>query len=90
MKEFYEIFRSNSGYVSCNNYDLVYLKGFHSGILKLFEENFHQGIKLHIIYFSLTDINMRTVMVLFSIYLPSMHTSKSASDIHYWPKLVIM
>ena len=30
-------------------------KDFHSGILKLFERRFHQGIKLHIIYFNLTD-----------------------------------
>ena len=33
-------------------------KDLHSGILKLFERNFHQGIKLHIIYICLTDINM--------------------------------
>ena len=38
-------------------YNLVYL-GFHSGILKLFEGNFHQSIKLHVINFSLTDINI--------------------------------
>ena len=30
-------------------------KDFHSGILRLSEGNFHQGIKLHIIYFSLTE-----------------------------------
>ena len=30
-------------------------KDFHSGILKLFERRFHQGSKLHIIYFNLTD-----------------------------------
>ena len=40
-------------------------KDFHSGIMKLFEGNFRQGIKLHIIYFSLTDINTRTVIILF-------------------------
>ena len=40
-------------------------KDFRSGILKLFEGNFHQGIKLHIIYFSLTDISIRTVIILF-------------------------
>ena len=49
-------------------------KDFHSGILKVFEGIFHQGIKLHIIYFSLTDINIRTVIILFSIHLPSIHT----------------
>ena len=55
-------------------------KDFRSGILKLFEGNFHQGIKLHIIYFSLTDISIRTVIILFSIHLPSIHTPKSSSD----------
>ena len=49
-------------------------KDFHSGILKLFERNFHQDIKLHIICFSLTDINIKTVTILFSIHLPSIHT----------------
>ena len=55
-------------------------KDFHSGILKLFEGNFHQGIKLHIIYFSLTDISIKTVIILFSIHLHSIHTHKSSSD----------
>ena len=41
-----------------------------SGILKLFEGNFYQDIKLHIIYFSLTDINVGTVIISSSIYLP--------------------
>ena len=40
----------------------------------LFEESFHQGVKLHIIYFNLTDINTRTVIILFSIHSPSIHT----------------
>ena len=53
---------------------------FHSGILKLSEGNFRQGIKLHIIYFSLSDINIRTVIILFSIHLPSIRTLKSWSD----------
>ena len=47
----------------------MYLKDFHSGILKLFEGNFHQGIKLNIIYFSLTHINIRSVIILFSIHV---------------------
>ena len=59
-------------------------KDFHSGILKLFEGNFHQGIKLHIIYFSLTDISIRTVIILFSIYLPSVHAHKNLSDGPLW------
>ena len=46
-------------------------KDFNSGILKLFEGNFHQGIKLYIIYFSLTDMNVRTAVILFWIHLPS-------------------
>ena len=47
---------------------LCILKNFHihSGILKLFEENFHEGIRLYLIYFSLTDINIRTVIISFS------------------------
>ena len=46
MKEFVEILRSDSGHVSCSSlYNLVYFEG----ILKLFEENFHQGIILHTI-----------------------------------------
>ena len=51
---------------------------------KLFEGNLYQGIELHIIYFSLTDINIRTVIILFSIHLPSIHTPKSSSDEHLW------
>ena len=74
MKEFDEIFRSDSGYVSCKSCNLVYLEDFHSGIPKLFEGNFHQGIKVHIIYFSLTDISISTVIILFSIHLPCIYT----------------
>ena len=62
----------------------MYLEGFHSGILKLFEGNFHQGIKLHIICFGLTDINIRTVIILFSIHLPSIHRPESSSDETLW------
>ena len=46
----------------------------HSTILKLIEGKSQQGIKLHIIYFSLSNINIRTVIILFSIPLPSVHT----------------
>ena len=66
---------------SCN---LVYLKDFHPGIVKLFEGNFHQGIKLHIIYFSLTDINIRIMIILFSIHFSCIHTPKSSSDAPQW------
>ena len=55
-------------------------KGFHSGIQKLFERNFHEGIKLHIIYFSLTDQNIRTVKIIFSVHVPSIHKHQSSSD----------
>ena len=55
--------------------------------------NFYQGIKLHIIYFSLTDINITTVMILFSIHLPSIHTHESCPDDPLWylgsPHLVL-
>ena len=40
-------------------------KDFRSAILKLLEGNFHRGIKLHIIYFRLNKINIRTVIILF-------------------------
>ena len=59
-------------------------KDFHSGRLKLFEGNFQQGITLHIIYFSLIDIDKRTVIILFSIHLPSIHTPKNSSDESLW------
>ena len=32
------------------------------------------------IYFSLTDMNIRTVTIVFSIHVPSIHTTKSSSD----------
>ena len=71
IKELDEILRSDSGYVSCIKIILLcILKKFHSGILKQFERNSHRGIKLHIIYFSLTDIKIRTVIILFVIYVP--------------------
>ena len=82
---FVEILRSDRGYINvvaivilCNQRD------FHSGILKLFYGNFRQGISLHIIYFSLTDINITTVIILFSIHLPSLDAYKSLSDEHLW------
>ena len=85
MKESDEILRSNRGYQSVVEVIILCIwKDFHSGILKLFEGNFHQGIKLHIIYFSLTDINIRTVISLFSIRLPSIYTPKSSSDEPLW------
>ena len=62
----------------------MYLEDFHSGILNLFEVDVDQGIKLHIIYSSLADINIRTVIILFSIHLPSIHTLKSSSDEPLW------
>ena len=81
MKESDKILRSDSGYQSVVAVMILcILKYFHPGILKLFKGNFHQGIKLHIIYFSLTDINIRTVIIWFSIHLPSLHITKSSSD----------
>ena len=58
--------------VSCSSYNLVYLEGFPFWNFKVI-----QSIKLHIIYFSLTDINIRTVIVLISIHLPSIVASGS-------------
>ena len=53
MKEFDDFLRSNSEYQSVVAVMILCIqKDFHSGILKLFEGNFQQGIKLHIIYFN--------------------------------------
>ena len=72
----------------CVNFSAVIIlciyNDFHSGIRTLFEGNFHQGIKLHIICFSLTDINIRTVIILVSIHLPSIHTHENSSDESLW------
>ena len=57
MKESDEILKSASGYHSVVAVIILCIwRGFHSGILNLFEGNFRPGIKLHIIFFSLTDI----------------------------------
>ena len=82
IKKFDKILRSDRGYIKV--VAVVILKDFHSGILKLFEGNFHQGIKLHIIYFSLTDINITTVIILFSIHLPSVDACMSSPDEPLW------
>ena len=85
MKESDESLRSDSGYQLVVAVIFLYIqKNIHSGILKLFEGNFHQSIKLHIIYFSLNDINIRTVIILFSIHLPSIHTPQSLFDEPLW------
>ena len=62
----------------------MYLEGFLSRILKLFKGNFHQGIKLHVIYFRLTDINITNVIIIFSIHFPSVDTCKSLFDEALW------
>ena len=85
MKESDEILRTDSGYQSVVAVVILCIwKDFHSRILKLFEENFHQGIKFHMIYFSLTDTNVRTLIILFSIHFSSVHTPKSSSDEPWW------
>ena len=59
MKGLDKILKSDRGYVSCIAVIvLCSSKKLHSGILKLFEGNFHQGIKLHIIYFGVNDIKV--------------------------------
>ena len=66
MKEFDKILKSDSGYVNFIAVIILSIKEeSHSGILELSEGNFHQGIKLHIIHFSLTFINIRTAINLF-------------------------
>ena len=63
MEKFDEILRSDSGQDQFSAVIILCIyNDLHSGILKLFEGNFHQGIKLHIIYFSLTDVSVRTVI----------------------------
>ena len=60
-KEFNKILRSDRRYIKVVAVVILCIQNYsYSGIVTLFEGNFHQGIKLHIIYFSLTDINIRT------------------------------
>ena len=60
-------------------------KYFHSEIVKLkIEGNFREGIKLHVIYVSITDTNMKTMIILLEIQLPSIRTLKSWSDEPLW------
>ena len=85
MKESDEILRRDSGYQSAVVVIILCIQNdFHSGILKLFEGNSHQGVKLRIIYFSQTDINIRRVTILFSIHSPSIYTPESSSDEPLW------
>ena len=56
-------------------------KNFHSGILKLSEGYFHQGIKLridHLLKFEWQ--NVRAVIISSSIHLSPIHTHESSSD----------
>ena len=69
--------------------NFVYFEGFpfmysKENLKNVFEENFYQGIKLHIIYFSLTDQNMTTVIISFSVYLPFIHERETLSDEPLW------
>ena len=71
-------------YQRCSNYNPVHFKGFNSGIIDLFEGNYCQGSKLHIIYFSLTNQNIKAVIVSFPVFLPCIDTPKSSSDERLW------
>ena len=51
-------------------------KDFYSGILKLFEGNFYQSIKLNIIYFSLTDKHKNCDNFIFNSFTLYTHTHK--------------
>ena len=65
MKESEDILRSDSWYQSVVAVIILSIyKDFRFGILKLFEGNFHQVTKLHLIYFRLAYINIRTVIIL--------------------------
>ena len=64
MKQFDEILTSNNGYIKVVAVIILCVwKDFHFGILKLFEESFHQGI----IHLSLTNQNIRTAIILFYV-----------------------
>ena len=68
MKEFDEILRRDSGYVTCSSNNLVYfIEGFPFWNSKVISREFSSRYKLHIIYFSLTDINIRTLVILFPL-----------------------
>ena len=85
IKESDEILRSDRRYIKIVAVVILCIwKIFHSGILKFFEGNLPQGIKLHIIYFSFTDIIITTVIMLFSIHLLSIDACKSSSDEPLW------
>ena len=56
MKQFDEILRSDSGYIKFVAVVIMCIqKNFHFGILKLFEENFLQDIKLYMRIFYKTS-----------------------------------
>ena len=89
LQLFDESLRSDSGYVTCIAVTILCVwKKFHSGTLKLIlnhKGTFHQAIiKLYTIYISLTDINIRTVIILSSTHFPSIHTTKNSSDESLW------
>ena len=71
MNAFDETLRSDSGMSAVTVINMYIQKDFFGKNLKLSEGNFYQGIRLHIIYFSLTDRNIKTVIAFFSVHLPS-------------------
>ena len=81
MMESDEMLRSDNGYISCSSYNLVYLEGFQFWNSKVISREFSSRYQTpyHLLY---TDRykHITTVIILFSIHLPSSHTPKSSSD----------
>ena len=73
MKEFDEILRSDSGYVSCGSYDLLYSEGFPFWNYEVILREFSSRYLSDYISFSFNSL-ITTVIILFSIPLPSIHT----------------
>ena len=61
----------------------MYLEGFPFGKFQTHLKGIFIKVS-NFISFSLTDKNIRAVIVSFSIHLPSLHTPKSSSDEPLW------
>ena len=77
MKEFHGILRSDRGHVNCSSHNLVY---FHSGILSYLKGIFIKVSDSSIIYFCLTDINIKDCdNFIFSLFAYNTHIPWSSS-----------
>ena len=68
--------KSDSGCVSCSSYNLVFLEGFPFWNSEVISREFSSRYQTPYHLLSLTDVNIRTVIIKFSIHLPSIYTHK--------------